>query len=136
MSETISVEQYRALMLAKPHQTKKKGNGNKYKAEMELMIKLLGIEYVKEKKFHPDRRWKFDFAIPSKMIAIEYEGLMSDKSRHTSITGFSKDSEKYNKAQQLGWKVFRYTALTYKNLVTDLRTEINNKTAPAPASGK
>ncbi len=35
----------------------------------------------KEYRFHPDRKWRFDFALPDKMIGIEYEGLNSEKVR-------------------------------------------------------
>ena len=46
-------------------------------------------------------------AIPGKKIAIEYEGIVADKSRHTNIKGYTEDSNKYNEAQKLGWKVLR-----------------------------
>jgi hypothetical protein len=78
------------------------------------------LELKRELKFHPERKWKFDFAFPEKWIAIEYEGLMSAKSRHTTVTGYTGDAEKYNAAQQLGWKILRYTALNYKSMINDL----------------
>ena len=86
-------------------------------------------EYAKENNLElstehlfakPDRKWRFDFSFNELQIAFEYEGLMSAKSRHTTIKGYTGDAEKYNKAQELGWKVYRYTALNYLNLVTDL----------------
>ena len=77
MTEVISVEKYRAMMKAKPHQKKKPGKGSKAKGEIVLMLQLIGIPFEQEYKFHPERKWRFDFAIPSNMIAIEYEGLMS-----------------------------------------------------------
>ena len=84
-------------------------------------------EYVEELKFHPVRRWRFDWAIPDLKIAIEYEGLISKKSRHTTIKGYSNDTIKYNEAGKLGWTVLRYTALTYHNLHEDLMYIINNQ---------
>lgn len=78
-------------------------------------------DYVEEHRFDDKRRFKFDWAIPELMVSIEYEGLMSEKSGHTTIKGYSKDTEKYNLAQIKGWKVLRYTALTYKNLDNDLK---------------
>lgn len=69
----------------------------------------------KEYRFHPTRKWRFDFAYPDLKIAFEYEGIFSVKSRHTSITGFSNDCDKYNEAQWLGWKVYRFTAIMLKN---------------------
>lgn len=83
-----------------------------------------GLEMQMEQRFHGERKWRFDYSIPSLMIAIEYEGLMSEKSRHTTISGFTGDSEKYNAAQALRWKILRYTAVNYKNLITDLNNII------------
>lgn len=76
--------------------------------------------YQTEYKFDDVRKFRFDYAISSLMIAIEYEGIMSDKSRHTTIGGYSKDIEKYNLAVTQGWKVLRYTAMNYLELYTDL----------------
>src|SRR5690606_11247027 len=82
---------------------------------------------IKEHRFHDTRKWRFDFAFPERMIAIEYEGLMSEKSGHTTLTGYTADSEKYNEAQRLGWKVLRYTVLTYKNVIQDLQKLLDTK---------
>ena len=77
-------------------------------------------QYVREYVFHPKRKFRFDWAIPDLKIAIEYEGLMSEKSGHTTVTGYTKDCEKYNLAALMGWKVLRYTALNYKHLYRDI----------------
>lgn len=82
---------------------------------IEQALTAAGISFVTEYRFHPDRKFRFDIAIPEKMIAIEYEGLMSKKSRHTTVGGYTKDADKYNLAQSLGWKVYRYTALNFKS---------------------
>jgi hypothetical protein len=77
--------------------------------------------YVREHKFLENRRFKFDWAIPNLKIAIEYEGVISDKSRHTTINGYSGDCVKYNLAATQGWRVLRYTALNYQNFEDDLK---------------
>ncbi|SEV88619.1 Protein of unknown function [Chitinophaga sp. YR573] len=82
------------------------------------------IEVVKEHKFHPERKWRFDFALPDKKIGIEYDGLQSVKSRHTTLTGFTGDTEKMNAAQALGWKVLRFTVKNYKNVLKELEKQI------------
>ncbi len=86
------------------------------------MLKLTNKieDYVLELQFDEVRKFRFDWAIPSLMIAIEFEGIMSEKSRHTTKTGYSKDTEKYNLAAISGWIVLRYTVLTYGNLERDL----------------
>lgn len=79
-----------------------------------------GLQLHEEYKFENTRRWRFDWAIPALMIAVEYEGLFSEKSRHTTPNGFTGDSNKYNHAQMKGWKVLRFTALNYNTLITQL----------------
>lgn len=82
--------------------------------------------YVHELEFHHERKFRFDWAIPDLKLAIEYEGLMSEKSGHTTIGGYTKDCTKYNLATLNGWKVLRYTALNYQDLAEDLRTVLKN----------
>ena len=69
----------------------------------------LKVECVKEYKFHPTRRWRFDYAIPAHKIALEVEGGVWTGGRHTSPKGFLGDIEKYNTATLMGWRVFRTT---------------------------
>lgn len=73
------------------------------------------ISVVREHRFHPSRRWKFDFAIPERMIAIECEGAVWSNGRHTRGSGFIADCEKYNEAARLGWFVFRFASQQIMN---------------------
>lgn len=68
------------------------------------------VPLVREHKFHPDRKWRFDFAHVATKTAIEIEGGTWNGGRHTRGSGYSKDCEKYNEAAKLGWCVLRYTA--------------------------
>lgn len=90
------------------------------KTNLHYFCKENGLTLEMEKKFHPDRSWRFDFYIKELNTAIEYEGVFSRKSRHTTAKGFTGDTEKYNAAQQLGYKVLRYTAINYKSVIKDL----------------
>lgn len=65
--------------------------------------------------FHDTREWRFDFAVPALKVAFEYEGIFSKKSRHTTVSGYTKDIEKYNAAAIDGWIVIRATAMTMKS---------------------
>ena len=85
-------------------------------------LKLLGVEYVREYLFDNDgkRKFRFDVAIVSKKIAIEYEGIFGDeKSGHTTAKGYIKDCTKYNLAAIQGWRVLRYTGNNYKDFYRD-----------------
>jgi very-short-patch-repair endonuclease len=95
--------------------------------QLAAWVLVTGIPVEKEYRFHPIRKWRFDFAIPSKMIAIEYEGLNSLKSGHTTLSGYTKDTEKYNEAQALGWKVIRFTVKNYKGVLKQLEKQIKQQ---------
>lgn len=66
-------------------------------------------EPVTEYRFLDERRFRFDFAWPDKKVAVEIEGGLYGKGRHTTVTGFNADCEKYNLAVMNGWKVLRFT---------------------------
>ncbi|MCF0187926.1 MAG: hypothetical protein HUK04_00305 [Bacteroidaceae bacterium] len=85
----------------------------------------LRVECIKEHTFHPERRWRFDYAIPTYRIAIEVEGGVWTGGRHTRPQGFLGDIEKYNTATLMGWRVVRCVPETLHttamlNLVRDL----------------
>lgn len=63
----------------------------------------------REWKFDTKRRWRFDYAWPQQMIALEVEGGVWTGGRHTRGAGFLKDIEKYNGAAVLGWRLLRVT---------------------------
>lgn len=66
------------------------------------------------------RNWRFDYAIRSLKIAIEYEGLNSVKSGHTTMGGYTSNADKYNHAAALGWTVLRFTLKNYKTVNAQL----------------
>jgi very-short-patch-repair endonuclease len=63
---------------------------------------------VREHRFDPSRRWRFDFAWPAHMLAVEIEGGVWSGGRHTRGAGFVGDCEKYNTATLAGWRVLRF----------------------------
>lgn len=79
------------------------------------------VTLQQEYRFDRERAWRFDYAIPAVMIAVEYEGgIFMQKSGHTSAAGVNRDIEKYTRAQLLGWKVVRVTASNYKTALQTL----------------
>ena len=59
-------------------------------------------------RFAEGRRWRFDFAWPGEKLAVEVEGGIFTRGRHTRGTGMLADMEKYNRAALLGWRVLRF----------------------------
>lgn len=63
-----------------------------------------------EYKGIPGRQFRFDFAWPEKMVALECEGLSyGGKNQHQSIAGYTDNCTKYNLAAVHGWTVIRIT---------------------------
>lgn len=82
-------------------------------AQIQFGLDVLGAglprpetEYV----FHPTRGWRFDYAWPDAMLAVEIEGGTHKGGRHVRAEGYRRDCEKYNAAIALGWRVLRYTS--------------------------
>lgn len=92
------------------------------------IIASLNLKFETEYRFDSKRKWRADWYIPSLNVIIEYEGLMSEKARHTTKIGYTKDTEKYNAAAIAGYTVLRYTAINAKTLLYDLEKIIQQKT--------
>lgn len=76
---------------------------------------------IPEYKFHPTRKWRFDYAFIQGKVALEVEGGVWTGGRHTRGSGFVKDMEKYNAAATMGWRVIRCVpaeVLTNKTIET------------------
>jgi len=98
---------------------------------MSFILKLLNSTipgWQREYRFHPKRKWRFDYAHPELMIAVETEGGVWVQGRHIRGKGYINDMEKYNAAQLLGWKVLRYTPQQTDKMINDI-TELVNKHA-------
>ena len=68
---------------------------------------LGGPELEREYRFHPQRKWRADFAhLPSRTL-IEIEGGIYVNGRHNRAAGFAADLEKYLEAALAGWRVIR-----------------------------
>lgn len=74
-----------------------------------LCKKEMNVECLKEFRFHPKRKWRFDYAIPEYKVAIEIDGGLWKYGRHNRPAGYKADMEKLNAAASLGWSVLRFT---------------------------
>jgi hypothetical protein len=59
---------------------------------------------------HLGRNWRFDFTFSRHgKVALECEGGIFSRGRHSNPAGMVKDIEKYNTAAALGWSLIRCT---------------------------
>ena len=85
--------------------------------------------WIAEHRFYPGRMWRFDYANPSRMLAIEIEGAIFANGRHSRGAGMAGDMEKYNKAELYGWTILRYPAQPYQYIskISKEETEASKK---------
>lgn len=97
-----------------------------------------GLLFVPELRFDKNRKYRFDFAVmrgiteeqarkfkygkENIVAGIEYQGgiFMKTKSGHSNPKGATRDSDKLNLAQSLGWPLLTFTALNFQNVIQDL----------------
>lgn len=91
----------------KPRRPKRESEG-----EARLMRDMRALrlpEWRREYEFHPVRKWRFDFAWPDKLIAVEIDGGAFSNGRHTRGAGYEEDCNKLNAAALMFWRVLRFT---------------------------
>lgn len=117
MTEKISAAEYRKLA------GKNKGGRSELEEKFLMLLKLAKIRNPEEEfAFAKPRKWRFDFAFPEKMIAVEIEGGVWSGGRHRRPIGFIKDMEKYNAASLRGWRVLRYYCDNIEQSIDDLKS--------------
>lgn len=60
------------------------------------------------------RLWRFDMSWPGSMVAVEIDGAVFVRGRHSRGIGQTNDNQKLNAAQLLGWRVFRFTVKDFE----------------------
>lgn len=85
---------------------------SKYSANM-MALAWGTFKPVLEYRFHETRLWRFDVAWPDYRVAVEIDGGIWSRGRHTRGKGVLGDHEKYNHAASAGWLVFRCTPQNY-----------------------
>lgn len=98
-----------------------------------LIWRAAGIKEapIAEYRFHPVRRFRFDYAWLNALVAVEIEGGIYTNGRHTRGKGYKADMEKYNLATLLGWVILRYTPtdINYKQIAFLINDRLGNKVA-------
>jgi len=62
---------------------------------------------VREHRFHPTRRWRFDLAWLENRLAVEVDGGLFIAGRHARGAGMEAEIERGAEAMLLGWRVLR-----------------------------
>lgn len=77
-----------------------------YAEQLARLCRLCGLpEPVREHRFLPDRKFRFDLAWPEEKLAVEIHGGRWIYGRHQRPLGFQRDVEKHNLALLSGWRV-------------------------------
>lgn len=86
-------------------------------SELALLLRINEFpEWETEHRFHPKRKWRYDFAWPEQRVALEVQGgIHMAKSGHNTAAGITRDCEKANEAVVLGWKVLHVTREQIEN---------------------
>lgn len=104
--ETLCAEEGGSVtrMNVKPART------NKYEAFMRALCHDQKLPTpVAEYVFAPPRRWRFDLAWPDQRVAIEVQGGLFTRGRHTRGAALLKEHAKLNAAASGGWRVLYCT---------------------------
>lgn len=64
---------------------------------------------VGEHRFHPTRRWRFDWAWTEQKVALEIDGGIWVQGRHTRGSGRARDMTKFSEAAIFGWRILYCT---------------------------
>ena len=101
-----------AATVARPAPSTRKGKAAE--DAMAAQIEAAGYECVRELRFAPPRRWRFDVAVPSRMVAVEVDGG-AFTGGHSRGTAYERECEKYGMAAAMGWRVVRCTPRMVKD---------------------
>jgi very-short-patch-repair endonuclease len=66
----------------------------------------------REVRFHPLRKWRWDYAFREAKIAVECDGGIWTRGKHSRGAGILRDQEKRNAGTVMGWKVLVFTPQT------------------------
>jgi very-short-patch-repair endonuclease len=125
---------------SKPSSSNTAGSKPRKSSVLERKFALLwstikGPELVEEYRFHPVRKWRYDFAHISSKVAVELQGGIWSGGRHGRGYGIVGDYEKMNESQFCGWTVIQLSSkqITMENAEKIL--ELINKRSLTDNSG-
>lgn len=82
---------------------------SKGEEEMAIILKHIGLEFIRQYRFHNERKWLVDFWVPKYNLIIEVDGAVYIDGRHTRGKGYTDDRIRDNSATLMGFTVLRFT---------------------------
>lgn len=104
----------RAPHTAPTHSRAPPARGSRLESELAGHLSVMGLRPETQYRFHPERRWRLDFAFPDELVAVELDGGIfaaengGEIGKHARGAGRCKDMEKRNAAAEVGWLVLTY----------------------------
>lgn len=95
-------------------QTPARGRASPLELELAGHLAVMQLHAEQQYRFHPERKWRFDFAFVDELVAVELDGGIfaaengQVAGKHARGVGRLKDYEKRNAAAELGWLVLCY----------------------------
>lgn len=89
---------------------------SQWESLLELHMRERGLRPAVEYVFAPPRKWRLDFAFPSERVAVEVEGGIWTRGRHSRGYGVVGDIEKYNALALAGFLLIRCTPAMVQSL--------------------
>ena len=83
--------------------------------DLAFQLRAVDLDFTREVRFHPKRKWLMDFANADKKLAIEVQGGLWVGGAHTTGRGVTRDIEKMNEAVRLGWMILYATKETIES---------------------
>jgi len=78
--------------------------------ELLLQLRAVGLNPKRQYQFHPQRKFRADFAWPEHRLIVEVMGsTWIPNTGHTSGRGIQRDYEKSNLAQLMGYTYLQFT---------------------------
>lgn len=87
---------------------------SRLETELAGHLSVMGLKPESQYRFHPERRWRLDFAFPDLRIGVEIDGGIfaaengGEVGKHARGAGRCNDMEKRNAAAELGWVILNY----------------------------
>lgn len=116
MSNKVRRRAFRKVSKKSPPQKRKLSPSDQFRDTFDKLFVIThsSLEPTPEYYFHPERRWRFDWAWPDYKVAVEINGQGYG---HGTIKAKKNDAEKLRVATLMDWSVLVYTSACIGSMV-------------------